>query len=997
MKKKVILLLLMGTFVFTFAKAQVGQSGSIRGVIRDSEGNLLPGVTVTASSPSMMGTRSVITAEDGTYKFPPILPPGTYTVTVELQGFTKIVRTGVIVNAGVIIELNFQLTQSPLSEEITVTAPSPLVDVVSSKIRQGVTTEIIKTLPYPNRDVWTFAATIAAGSRGSRGAIHGEGNNAYAFQIDGIQSNAPDQNWPEARIDMETVEEVEFVTGAVGADIYGVNSGYMNVITKSGGNEFHGGAQFYYTSEKLQQVLLTKEQFAALGLSQPTFAIYSWDASATLGGPIIKDKIWFFSSYKYFSEKQHVAFVPITIEGKYHGPYERVEKMPYYMGKLTFQITKDLKFFSTINYTNDKIPYYYTAWNRTASASAINNPITMNSSNVITWILDPDSIADLRVGFYKFDWTGRYTKEADPSGPAFNDAYTGYTWGHRGMEEYTYKWVLNINLKFIRYQDDFLGGDHEFQAGIEYARTRGDWGYWRQNPMNWTYYNGNKYYYRGLYGLNGPHSLYGDGSLSFSTIGTKRGQSQRVGTGDRYGFFIQDRMTIKNRLTISGGFRYDYIVTSIPSQKKGKAGGTLAPAIGDYYILPYFGFNPYLEMSFEGWEHCYPYKAPAPIIGLSYDLFGNGKTALKLNYGHYYQAAATGDWSALHPSGPTSFSFYWWDLNQNGQPDLPPIDKYQLPAGANPGTMLSTEFKQRIDPNLKNTYVRELIGRIEHELFPNFKLGILYIYRDKKNLTAYLSYDRDTKKYWNTLESAPEWWIPFTTTVPAYGDFPARTVTVYYQSNNAPLSFTVLTNVPQQKVRYHGIELTFEKRMSKGWHLGGNFNYSYQWSNGAFGTPNGQVNGAGRTGVPWWAKLYGTFYLPYGFVMSFIYVHTEGGYWGRTVTISAPTTWIQSKNVRPGTVSVNVEKPDIRRGTATDNMDFRIEKEFKIWKLGRIGVFADIFNLLGAIYPSVTVNPGGTWKPVAENTDQGTYTPGQLRLTGISGVRSFRLSCRFSF
>jgi hypothetical protein len=239
--------------------------------------------------------------------------------------------------------------------------------------------------------------------------------------------------------------------------------------------------------------------------------------------------------------------------------------------------------------------------------------------------------------------------------------------------------------------------------------------------------------------------------------------------------------------------------------------------------------------------------------------------------------------------------------------------------------------------------------------------------------------------------------VPFTTTVPAYLNFPAENVTVYYRSNNAPLAFTVLTNVLQQKFQYTGLELTFVKRMHDGWSLGGSFNYSYQWSNGSFTTPNSRINAEARAGVPWWVKLYGTFEIAYGFVASFIYTHTEGGWWARTVSVSAPTAWITANNVTSGTISATIEDPNARRTIQSDNMDFRIEKEFQIGKIGKLGLFADVFNLFGNSYPTVGYNPAGTWRPTDNNTSVGTYTPGQMIVTGIGGVRSYGLSARFSF
>lgn len=975
--------------------AQVGQTGSIRGQILDAQKAPLPGVTITVTSPVLMGKQSVVTNVDGTYKFPPILPPGVYSVVAELQGFNSVRRDNVVVRVATSVSVNLEMVQATLNEEVTVVAASPVVDVVSTSINQNATRDLIETLPFSNRNVWTFAMTTASGVLGR--SIHGEGAATSLFQIDGVQSNEADNNVTNTIVDMDTVEEVEFVTGGLDSMVYGGRSGFMNVVTKSGGNQLHGMAQFYYTGKSLQQVLPSPEQLAALGIAPPTFAIYDDDMSATLGGPIFKDKLWFFASFKYTTLKNAVAFNPTTIQGVYYGPYDQITTRPNYFGKLTWQVTQNLKLSSALNFGASTNPHFYTGPYLTASASAINRELTFLSSNSLTWVIDPDTILDIRAGVRIKDWTGRYTSEAVP-GPSFTDSYTGYDWGNRGSENYTYKENDQVALKILRYQNDFLGGNHEFQAGFEFVRFRGDWGYWRDNPIDWTYYNGNPYYYRGLYGLNGPHPLYGDGLLTLNTYGTARGDSQQIGIGYRYSGYIQDSMTIKNRLTINVGLRYDKILTNVPALTKKAAGGTLGAAIGEYYLRPAYGFNPYLDLSYEAWNNCYPYSGLAPTIGLSYDLTGKGKTVLKLHYGTYFDAASTGTWSGLQPTSPIGFSFYWTDINGNGQPDAPPFDTYVLRPGQNPLTMLSTTFKQQIDPTLKNPYTREFIAGLDHELLPFLKVSLTYIYRDHKNFTASLNYDQTSGTYWNLLEQHPEWWVPFTTTVPAYGGFPAEQVTVYYRSNNAPATFGVLTNVPQMKSTYSGLELAFEKRNHDGWSLGGSFNYSYQWSYGNFTSPNTRINAEGRQGtVPLYAKLYGTFKIPYGFVASFIYLHAEGTFWGRSVSVSAPTAWITANKVNAGTVNATIEAPDERQNVSTDNMDFRIEKEFKLGSFGRLGVFADVFNLLGAQYINVPVNPAGTWKPTDNNTDQGTYTPATMKISGISGIRSFRLSVRFSF
>ena len=1001
-----MLLVVLVLAVSASLSAQFGQTGSIRGHVLDNQKAPLPGVTITVTSPALMGKQSVVSAVDGTYKFPPILPPGIYTALVELQGFKSMKRGNINVRVASNVDVDFEMTQTTISEEVSVVAASPVVDVVSTAIAQNATTELIETLPFANRDVWTFAGRIAAGARGNRPEIHGEGPAAFTFTIDGIQATASDQNYSENSVDMETVQEVEFQTGGVDSSAYGARSGFMNVVTKSGGNAFNGMAQFYYTGRKLQQVLPAAEQLAALGISNPTFADYSYDTSATLGGPILNDKLWFFASFKYYANKAFIAYNPVTItdpytqKAIYYGPYDQISTRPYYFGKLTYQINPSLKIFGSLSYVDDKIPHYYTGPYMTASASANNNPVQTMNSNGLTWVINPDTILDIRGGFYIQDWTGVGTKEAILTGPTYTDTYTGYNWGKRNMDSYTYKKNINIKANVIRYLDDVLGANHEFQAGVEYAYIDGQWGYWSQNPMTWQYYNGNPYWSRGNYNtLNAPHPLYGDGSLTFDTFGTKRGGAQRVGFGNRYSGFIQDSMTFGRRLTVTVGLRYDYMHTEIPVQVKTAAAGELAAAIGEAYIVPTYGFNPYKQLTYEGWDNPYAYKALAPTIGASYDLFGDGKTALKLHYGAYYDPQNTSAVSSLQPSGPYSFSFWWWDTNLNGLPDMPGTDTYAMKSGQNPALMQSTLFKRQLDPNIKFPYTHEFIAQVEHELFPFLKVGANFIYRARKNFQGSLSYDEASATYWNLLEQHPEWWVPFKTTVPAYGTtFPARDVTVYYRSNNSPAAFTKQTNVPQQKFHYTGLELTWEKRMHAGWSLGGSFSYSYQWANGGFGNPNSRINAEGRGGVPWWVKLYGTFKIPYGFVASFIYIHTEGGYWARSVSVSAPSAWITANNVASGSVGATIESPDLRRNVASDNMDFRLEKEFTIKSIGRLGIFMDIFNLFGAQYPTVIMNPGGTWSPVAEGANQsGTFTPASLKVSGISGVRNIRLSARFSF
>ena len=317
------------------------------------------------------------------------------------------------------------MDQATINQEVTVVAPSPVVDVVSTSITQNATTEIIETLPFGNRDVWTFAGRIAAGTRGNRPEIHGEGAGDLHLH---------DRRHPVHGLGPELFRELRRHGDRPGGRVRDGRRRLLGLRRPVGLHErrHEVGRQ---RVPRDGPVLLHGQEAAAGPSSRPSSwppsaspsrrsPIYSYDTSATLGGPIINDKLWFFASFKYYANKTAIAFNPITIKDPYtqkdiyYGPYDQVETRPYFFGKLTYQINaepQDLR--DVLSYVNDKIPHYYTGAYMTASASANNNPVQTMNSNGLTWVINPDTILDVRAGFYIQDWTGVGTAEADLTGP----------------------------------------------------------------------------------------------------------------------------------------------------------------------------------------------------------------------------------------------------------------------------------------------------------------------------------------------------------------------------------------------------------------------------------------------------------------------------------------------------------------------------------------------------------------------------------------------------
>ena len=1000
----IFLIILIISFIgISIGRAQVRQSGSIRGIVVDDQGEPLPGVTVEVKGPALIGTMTFVTTEKGIFRIPALPPGENYVIICTLDGFQTVRREGLIVNVGKVTNVRITMKPSVMKEEVTVVAASPMVDVASNKVVQNITTEVIETLPIA-RDI-VSAIQIAPGVVERR--VHGSSRNDAGYMIDGVIANAPNQGYAEARISWETIEEIEFITAGATPEGYHSTGGFMNVVTKSGGNNFSGMLIGYYTNEDLSSPTLPEEKMDVLGISKPFFSIHDIETSGILGGPIVKDKLWFFANYRFHDIKNHNRFRPTTILGKYYGPYEFKEQEHYGYLKLTSQLAQSLRLSTMLTLWWRPKPYNSTSWNRPAEAWVSNNATQRTGTALLSWIIDQNTFVDFRAGFWRHQSKMPYSVEECRNNPQYYDAYTGYYWGAAWNYRIGRKFTWIANAKLTRFQDDFLGGDHEFKLGFEFQYGSQLNNNWRPNSISlWTFYNENPYYYRGLYGLDKPHPTYGDGRINLTTLGTEDGASAVRSHIYRVGGFFHDSMTIAQRFTLNFGLRVDYVSGGIPGVTDNPA-DSLAQAVGEFYMVPKYGFNPFGLLQYEEWDPAMTLLQITPTFGLTYDLFGDGKTVLKSSFGRYPEALVTAVFESVYPAGGRTFNFYWWDLNGNRQPDAPPIDAYKH-YGASPAGMMSTLFKERIDPNITSPYVNEAVFAVEHELVSNLKVSLSYIWKDWKNVMGDQYYDFNTGSYWSKEDSG--YWIPFTTTIPAYGNFPAQEVTMYFLSKDAPEQVTRLRNIDDAKRTYQAFELSFIKRMSHGWQLGGSLvisslkgNYPVSTSgfvwNRNFRDPNWYINADGNlpSSRPLQIKLYGSAQLPAGFLGSFFFVHSSGSPWQRTITVVPPSSWAEANNVSTQSFSINVEPRGSRWTESTSILDLRLEKRFEIKDYGFLSVFVDIYNVLGNTYFYIATNPGGVWRPVDNNTNEGTYSPGWTGITGFRGVRTLKFSLKFTF
>lgn len=1010
-----IIVVFMCLMMVPFVVGQVNrQMGVIKGTITEADGTPVPGATVTAKSPALIGEISSITTVSGDYRLVG-LPPGVYELTVALTGFQTVRRPDIKVGTGQTYTVDLVTEVSTLQEEITVTGTPPVVDLQSNKISNVVSTELLQSLPI-SRDVTRVfgitAGTVSDPAGPYSGSVHGANTGSTAYELDGVNGESPTTGGMQNRPQFESVEEVEVVTGGLPAQVGATGGSFISVVTKSGGNQFHGQAQAYYTAKGLNQMLFTDEELAAYGASKPAFAEYDYSASFSLGGPIIRDKIWFYGTMEYSKNEYTLTFVPVTLDGKTYQPYNNPTKTIAPFFKLTTQLNKNMRLFVMFNGSYRK-NFYGAGYYRTEDATNDSNYNLTAANAELNWTLGPNTFVNVRGGFNNLYWE-LISKEGARDQVSKTDSYSGYTWGNLpGEEQYTTRRGENASIRLTHFMDDVLGGNHEIGAGVEWVRSFDRLTVARGNPLTMRYWRGNKYYYQGR---GYDRAAYGDGLIGLAIQGVNEGDSTKDLIGKRISGYLQDAFTtMKNRLTINLGVRFDWY-------GGGFGGGTttgtptngLAYNVGQW-VAENIGWNPYAAMSWDEIKNSMNFTSLSPRLGISYDLFGDGKTAVKVSFGRYYEAMPV-MWFCMAQAGiQASYNYNWWDENGNGVPDFVGIDRYEPTDGwwqfsEQDVDILAQQVAGKGDKYaLKAPYNNEIIVSLSHELATNFSVKGQYIYKQVYRDHSAGYFNIATQEYLISLQDSPDgFWLPYTCTIPAYSsEFPAKEVTVYIPTEGEYWDdvYWKQFSTPYSKRIYNGFEISADKRYSNGWALGGSVTISS--SKSTLDTEWGQLDpntvdlyGYDPLDNPLIITLYGTFKLPLAFVGSFIYRHEEGYPLDNYAYVHVPDSWILENGGATwwNNIYVRLDELGTRRSPSYDNVDLRLEKEFK-FGFGTVSVFADVFNLLGRKVVSVGQVPGGTWYSDAYGTDQGTRETewNYGIVSSVTGVRTYKVSARITF
>jgi len=1022
-EKKLILSVILILSLFLMAEAQ-RQTGSIYGRVIDKEGNPLPGATVTISGPAMMGTNSYVTSEAGVFRFPSLLP-GEYELKVEMPGFKTLIRKGIIVSVGRTTEVELEMEIAKVEEEVTVVAASPVVDVQSTKISINYGTQFLTSIPM-NRDLYdiqnSIPGAIADGADYRRtSSILGGTVRSQLYALDGVPMNDPATWYSMVNINVDVYEEIEFQVASLPAEVGQADSTYINIVTKSGGNKFSGGGVVYYTNDSFAQDLLSKEQIKALNVNPPEKYTDSRDFSLNLGGPVIKDRIWFFINGRRLTWDQAYPGTPETRMWKLgftdspHYDLRHEEWLGF--AKLTFQITKNLRYMGMLHYNHIYEPVYSNSVgvNYSFESTQIwDHENTYTTTHQFNWVLNQNTFLDIRGSYV---WRYFPLRNRNEGQYTFYDNVEKVYWGTSDYNDIYHRIKIPITGSITHFRDDFLGASHEIKAGAEFEQTYYHRDWFRANPYYsyWADWKTKNPYY---YSTSGRR-----GRLRIRNCPPEEGMWDVQDNTRRFSAYIQDSL-VAGRLAINLGLRFDYSYQYEPEQKRPqlryKYGPyELNPAITDpnallealraqWYADPYLstlGPFPFDELT-TPWKKVVEFKTLSPRLGFVYDLFGDGKTAFKISFSRYYEPVWSAKYNAAQIFGAGSINYYWYDDNKNMLMDLPPTDRYVLTSIPNQDPNYNYYVK-----DLKCPYMNEFVTALEREVYKDFKLGLQFLWRENKNIVEDIDlnngYDANAKDDKGLI------WLPFTFTDPGWdgkwGTSDDQQMTVYGLRADRPVPTWKGTNPPEAKRRYWAVILTFDKRMSNRWQLNGSVLYSSFKGNAAptygategessmFDDPNTLINAYGSTDFdrPLQIRIMGTYILPHDFIISAYLQYRSGSPWNRTIArVYFPADF--AAKVQQSYVSVNAEPPGTRRGAPYTNLDMRVEKSFKIGDLGKIGVYLDIFNVAGRSGISVNQNPDPYLRFDKTPWAYEISTVYGL-VTSCYGVRSFRLGMRFSF
>ena len=707
----------------------------VTGVVKDASGAVLPGVTVEAASPALIEkVRSAVTDGSGQYRIID-LRPGTYDVAFSLTGFSGMKREGIVLEGTATVVVNADLKVGSVTETVTVTGAAPLVDVQGVAAEHSVPRELLESVPT-SRTIHAVATlipglTVIGGSAnpsvadvgGSalsftpQAAIHGGVASDQRQLMQGLPLSATAvNNTTNLQINIASIQELTIDTAGLSAED---NSGgvRLNIVPREGGNQFHTTFYVDGSGPSLESSNYT-DSLAARGYPTPNPAKplnKAYTFNPAIGGPLIKDALWFYGAVNRARQSTYVAIAPNQNAGNPNAwtyvpdpnaPFPILDVLSYGENvRLTWQATpkNKLAFYSDTQF-HCGCPNAAAAQAPEAQP-AQSNPTMRFASVTYTAPLTNRLVFDV-AALSRFERSLTTDQLGlDPALVPVVDNGTGITYRNLATEGANNR-STNEDLRGTL---SFVTGAHSLRAGFQ-----SEWG--NHQPVSTL--GTSNLTYRFTNGTPNQITEFSDPRSSTTLV-------------NELGLFVQDRWTI-NHLTLTGGLRFDYYHTFFPDQ-------TLGP-------VP---FAPTRNIAFPAGDGA-QLKDVTTRMGAAYDVFGNGKTAVKVSLNKYLSAMNTGSPGvslysfgyALNPINrvATSTTRSWNDANKNFIPDC----NLQLAtANGECGALANSGFGQPIttntyDPAMLNgwgnrMYNWEFLTGIQQQVLNRLSVEVTYVRRSFGN------------------------------------------------------------------------------------------------------------------------------------------------------------------------------------------------------------------------------------------------------------------------
>lgn len=810
-----LLFCVLGVILITSSLfAQIPTKGSIFGTVLDEEGNALPGVSIEATSPRLIGTATAVTDVTGKYRLVS-LTPGVYMIKYTLEGFKPFTRGDIVVRINATVTVDIVMEMGTIEEEITVIGESPIIDVKSTTKGMTLSKEMFQLLPKGRNFDTLVTAVPGVNSESWLGGVSVDGASAAEnmYYVDGTDITRIDTGRGNQSVAFEFVEEVQIIASGYEAEYGGALGGVVSVITRQGGNEFHGELIGYYSGSALTGKERDTLRYNPLTFNEAQYVnyqdmygkdpIHRYEVGFSLGGYILKDKLWFFGSFLpvFTTHDRHVEFIsPAGAEGDY------TRKWTYwnFQTKLTAQPFSFMRVGASFvnNFSKDRgnLPsragtsnYADPYWGK----YGYDRP-NWSASGFADLTIGANFMVNIRGGKFHYDLTNQQVVAETFGEPRWY--LSGYgtfhfdgtpleipaeyqkprNWQNRGRI-YEYK-------KFIKYKQHlgadftyfmYAGGEHALKFGVQWVRQGED----SDRTLDSNYPD--VYFRWGQDCIIGGKN-YGSGPYGYYEV---RGSEEAGPFGDffdvhndRWALYFQDSWTIADRLTLNLGLRAES--EYIPPFCEAK---DLPAGLAEDFKPMEFGFGDKL----------------APRVGFIYDVFGD--TSLKIfgSFGHYYDVIKT--YMPAHSyagfkwkSAYHKLDTYVWDnigLNNNFPGETMAIIDWRTPSF------------DSTDPGMKPVSQQEISFGAEKMIM--------------ENLSATLRVVQKHLRY--TIEDVG-------VIIPGVGEkyFECNPGYGYslHQGHGTGKFDTKYPETPKAKREYWAVNFSLDKRLSNNWLAG----FSYTWS-----------------------------------------------------------------------------------------------------------------------------------------------------------------------